>query len=85
MVTVLPEMVAGPDSTLNDTGRPEVAVAFTLNGRSPKVLFPGVLKLIVWLPIIRKLADVGDIPPPGAGFDTVIAIVPPVSKSLAGI
>ena len=34
-VTVLPLMVAGPETTRNDTGKPEDAVALIVNGGSP--------------------------------------------------
>ena len=33
----------------NDTGRPELAVADTVKGASPKVLFANSAKLIVWV------------------------------------
>src|SRR5262245_23693630 len=40
----------------NETGRPELAVADTVNGGSPKVLFASGSKRIVWLrPSISKL------------------------------
>ena len=35
MVTVLPEMLAGPEAMLKLTGKPDEAVALTLNAASP--------------------------------------------------
>ena len=39
MVTVFPDIVAGPDNMLKFTGKPDEAVALTVNGASPNVLF----------------------------------------------
>ena len=47
IVTVLPLIVAGPEKTLKLTGKPDEAVALTLNGGSPKVLSESAPKLIV--------------------------------------
>ena len=48
-VSVEPVSVAGPDSTLNTTGRPEDVVAVRLNGASPKVAVAGRAKTMDWL------------------------------------
>jgi hypothetical protein len=47
IVTVVPAIVAGPDVMLKLTGNPELAVALTVNGTSPKVLFGNEVKLTV--------------------------------------
>ena len=47
MVTVPPETVAGPDTTRNDTGRPELALADRLKGASPNERSVNELKLMV--------------------------------------
>src|SRR5258708_25090297 len=49
IVRVLPEIVAGPESTLKLTAKPEEAVALRFKGASPKVLFAREPKVIVWL------------------------------------
>ena len=49
-VTVLPEIVAGPDAMVTLTGNPELAVALTVKGTSPKTLLLKAAKMIVWLP-----------------------------------
>ena len=48
IVTELPAIVAGPDAMVNITGNPALAVALTVNGASPRVLFGIAVKLIVW-------------------------------------
>ena len=49
MVTVAPERLHGPPlGTLKLTGRPELAVADTMKGASPRVRGPGCVKSIVW-------------------------------------
>jgi hypothetical protein len=49
IVTVLPEMVAGPEAILNVTASPEDEVALTVNGGLPKVLLASAPNVIVWL------------------------------------
>ena len=50
IVTVLPVSVqAAVVVLLKATGRPELAVADTVNGGSPKALFASAAKVIVWL------------------------------------
>ena len=45
MVTVLPEIIAGPDFTLKVTGKPlEEDGVVTANGASPKALLPMLAK-----------------------------------------
>ena len=49
IVTVLPLIVAGPETMLKLTGTPErPPVALTVNGALPKTLFGKTPKLIVW-------------------------------------
>ena len=48
MVTVLPLMVTGPERIWKLTGKPDDAVALTVKGASPKVLFVNAPKVIVW-------------------------------------
>ena len=48
IVTVLPLIVAGPESTLNVTGKPEDEFAKMLNGESPKVLLASSPNAIAW-------------------------------------
>ncbi len=47
-VTWLPDTVAGPLTTLKETGRPEEAVATSVSGSSSNVLLPMALKVMVW-------------------------------------
>ena len=49
IVTVLPEMVAGPETMLKLTGSPDDAVALTANGGAPSALFASAPNVIVWL------------------------------------
>lgn len=51
-VTVLPEIVAGPDLTLKLTAKPLLAAgAVIAKGASPKVLLPMLVNVpIVWVP-----------------------------------
>jgi hypothetical protein len=44
---VLPEIVAGPDTMLKLTGKLEEAVAVTVKGALPNVLFARAAKLMV--------------------------------------
>ena len=48
-VTMLPEMVAGPETMLKLTARPDEAVAFTAKGAEPIALSASGPKVIVWL------------------------------------
>ena len=47
IVTVLPAIVAGPETMLKLTARPDEAVALTPNGASPYVLLASAPKVIV--------------------------------------
>jgi hypothetical protein len=50
MVTVVPETVHTlVVSVLKTTARPELAVADTVNGGSPKLFPPSAAKVIAWL------------------------------------
>jgi hypothetical protein len=44
-------MLQTPPLTVKVTCRPEVAVAATVNGGLPYVLFDNALKVIVWFPL----------------------------------
>ncbi len=62
IVTVVAATVQTPVvSEPNETGRPEVAVALTVNGALPKVFPPRAAKVIVWsaLPIAKVRSTVG--------------------------
>jgi hypothetical protein len=50
MVSVLPLTVAGPEITLKVTGSPELAVAYSMIGPTPKVTgVAGAVNVMVWL------------------------------------
>src|SRR5215831_2043839 len=61
IVSVLPLIVAGPDSNSNDTGRFEDAVALKPNGASPKVR-SGNANVITWVAFFTR----NDLSTPGA-------------------
>ena len=46
-VTVLPVIVAGPETILKLTGNPEEAVAMRVNGASPYTLLANAVKVMV--------------------------------------
>jgi hypothetical protein len=48
MCTVLPKIVAGPETMLKFTASPEDAVALTVKSASPNVLPGSGAKVIVW-------------------------------------
>jgi hypothetical protein len=48
MVTIFPNTAAGPETTLNTTGSPELAEANTKNGASPMVRPESEPNITVW-------------------------------------